>query len=85
MSTLDHADDRRTTADLTPARAAGSHADPPGTYLTDEVFLYRVAGFVATDATEMLKLEDCYWLDVVEVPVADVRARALRLVTPAPA
>jgi hypothetical protein len=33
----------------------------------------------------MVELEDCYWLDVVEVPVSDLRARALRIVAPAPA
>jgi hypothetical protein len=55
-----------------------------GVYLTDEVFLYRVVGVIAGGATELIELEDCYWLDVVRVSVKDLRARRLRVVTPAP-
>ncbi len=51
-------------------------------YLTDGVFLYRVAGLVRRRADEMVELEDCYGLDVVTVPEADLRARRLRVVTP---
>jgi hypothetical protein len=51
-------------------------------YLTDEVFLYRVVDVLATGAGEMAELEDCYWLDIVRVPVSDVLARRLRVVTP---
>jgi hypothetical protein len=36
-----------------------------------------------TRVGEMADLEDCYWLDVVRVPVSDMRARRLRVVTPA--
>jgi hypothetical protein len=46
-------------------------------YLTNGVFLYRVSGLVATG------LEDCYGLDVVCVPMKDLHARGLRIVTPA--
>jgi hypothetical protein len=53
-----------------------------GAYLTDEVFLYRVVGTVAGGDREMVELEDAYWLDVVCVPLRDLRARRLRLVTP---
>jgi hypothetical protein len=56
-----------------------------GTYLTNEVFLYRVTGFVSSGLDEIVELEDCYWLDVVEVPVSDLRARGLRVVAPATA
>jgi hypothetical protein len=51
-------------------------------YLTDEVFLYRVLGVVASADGEVVELEDCMYLDVVRVPLADVRARRLRVVTP---
>lgn len=64
-----------------PAGAA-MHADQVGTYLTDEVFLYRVADVLVTGAGEMAELEDCYWLDIVRVPISDVLARRLRVVTP---
>ena len=59
-----------------------SHTDRVGMYLTDEVFLYRVVDVLATRAGEMAELEDCYWLDIVRVPVSDVLARRLRVVTP---
>jgi hypothetical protein len=51
-------------------------------YLTDEVFLYRVAGWTVRGTDDVVELEDCYRLDVVEVPVRNVRARRLRVVTP---
>ncbi len=54
-------------------------------YLTNEVFLYRVLDVVASGAGDMVELEDCYWLDVVRVPVDDLLARRLRVVTPDPA
>jgi hypothetical protein len=53
-----------------------------GQYLTDEVFLYRVVGFGADEGSAMVQLEDCYWLDIVSVPMARVLARRLRAVTP---
>lgn len=57
--------------------------DGTGVYLTDEVFLYRITQVVTRGLGEMIELEDCYALDVVEVPIGDVRARRLRVVTPA--
>lgn len=51
-------------------------------YLTDGTFLYRFAGYVASTAGQVALLEDCYLLDVVCVPVTDLRARKLRVVTP---
>lgn len=57
--------------------------DGPGAYLTDEVFLYRITNVVMCGLGEIVELEDCYALDVVEVPISDVRARRLRVVTPA--
>ena len=53
-------------------------------YLTDEVFLYRVVGWVADGRDGVVELEDCYLLDVVRVSISDVRERRLRVVTPAP-
>ena len=54
-----------------------------GMYLTNEVFLYRVVDVVETESGEMAEIEDCYWLDVVRVPICDLLARQLRVVTPA--
>jgi hypothetical protein len=52
-------------------------------YLTDGVFLYRIAGFFLNGPDPTVELEDCYGLDVVKVSTRDLRARRLRLVTPA--
>jgi hypothetical protein len=60
-----------------------STLDRVSTYLTDGVFLFRVVGVVASGADEIVALEDCYWLDVVDVPLSDLPARGLRVVTPA--
>jgi hypothetical protein len=57
------------------------HLYGAGTYLTDGAFLYRVIGFV----DGIVELEDCYRLDVVQVPAHDLHQRRLRVVTPAPA
>ena len=50
------------------------------TYLTDGAFLYRVIAHV----DGIVELEDCYRLDVVQVPAHDLQQRRLRVVTPAP-
>jgi hypothetical protein len=76
-----NADTGAATGHRAPAGAV-VHADEVGMYLTDEVFLYRVVDVLATRAGEMAELEDCYWLDIVRVPLSDVRARRLRVVTP---
>jgi hypothetical protein len=49
-------------------------------YLTDEVFLFRIAGIADGGDGELVDLEDCYRLDVVRVPLADLQARGLRVV-----
>jgi hypothetical protein len=59
------------------------HVGGPGVYLTDEVFLYRLAGFMTRGVAGLVELEDCYALDVVQVPLSALRARGLRIVTPA--
>lgn len=64
-----------------PAGAVSRPTAPAGAYLTDGVFLYRVVDLVASGVGEMVELEDCYWLDVVRVPLTDLRARQLRVVS----
>ena len=54
-----------------------------GVYLTDDVFLYRLVGVLPSGTGHVVELEDCYLLDVVRVPVAQLGARRLREVTPA--
>jgi len=56
--------------------------DETAVYLTDEVFLYRVTAVLTAGVDEIVELEDCYRLDVVEVPISDVRSRRLRVVIP---
>jgi hypothetical protein len=51
-------------------------------YLTDGVFLYRLAGIAPGRRGAIVELEDCYVLDVVRVTVAELRASGLRVVTP---
>ncbi|MGO9960209.1 MAG: hypothetical protein ACLP50_30260 [Solirubrobacteraceae bacterium] len=65
--------------------ASAGRVDGVDLYLTNGVFLYRVVGVTGSGMGEMVALEDCYRLDVVLVPIADVRARRLRVVTPAAA
>ena len=63
--------------------ASAAEIDEGSVYVTDGVFLYRVLGLVTSEGDELVELEDCYGLDVVRVPLADVNARRLRVVTPA--
>jgi hypothetical protein len=58
--------------------------DGVGLYLTNEAFLYRVVGLARSELDEIVALEDCYGLDVVRVPMSDLSARHLRVVTPTP-
>ena len=82
MSALYRAIDRGTADGLAAAGDGAGQTDEVGIYLTDEVFLYRVVDLVASGVGEMVELEDCYWLDVVLVPLRDLRARRLRVVRP---
>jgi hypothetical protein len=66
------------------ARDVDAQLDGVGVYLTNEAFLYRVVGLVAGGMDEIVELEDCYGLDVVRVPMRDLSARRLRVVTPTP-
>ena len=75
--------DDRSTADLPdPSGALAEPGDAADVYLTDGVFLYRIVGSAATGVDDLVELEDCYRLDVVRVPVDDLRSRRLRVVTP---
>ena len=76
------AGDSRNAAGSPTAGAVARHTDGAGLYLTNEVFLYRVVGVVARGVDALVELEDCYGLDVVRVPLGDLRARRLRVVTP---
>jgi hypothetical protein len=51
-------------------------------YVTNGVFLYRITGPFEHEDDWLVDVEDCYSLDVVRVPVADVIARKLRVVIP---
>ena len=81
MPALRGARDQR-TEDSTSSGAIVGHVDRAGVYLTNEVFLYRVVGLVASDGDDLVEIEDCYGLDVVSVPLRDLRSRRLRVVTP---
>lgn len=51
-------------------------------YLTDEVFLYRIAGLLVGRRSQVVELEDCYSLDVIRVSMNDLGERHLRVVRP---
>jgi hypothetical protein len=70
-------------ADSPPAQPVADDLGGTGAYLTNEIFLYRIVSVVATAVGEMVDLEDCFGLDVVRVPLEDLRSRGLRVVTPA--
>ena len=70
------------SADTTVAPTAG-HIEQVGMYLTNGVFLYRIANVMPTESGEMADIEDCYRLDIVRVSMGDLLARRLRVVTPA--
>jgi len=84
MSAFNGSDNRGTADGSAPVGALAEGLDESSVYLTDEVFLYRVVGLAANGVGQIVELEDCYRLDAVRVPVRDLRARRLRVVTPAP-
>ena len=84
MSRLDYAANHASTDGRATAADSAAEVAGLGLYLTDEAFLFRVADAFVNDANEMIELEDCYGLDVVQVPLNDLRARQLRVVTPTP-
>ena len=54
-----------------------------GVYLTNGIFLYRVAGLLTDVDDAFVELEDCYLLDVVHVSITELDQLCMRLVTPA--
>ena len=52
-------------------------------YLTDGVDLYRFVGTVAGRLGQMIGLENCRSLELMLLPVDELRQRKLRAVTPA--
>lgn len=83
MPTTHRAETCRTADRPAPSGGPAGQVGGAGIYLTDEVFLYRVVRVVAGAAGEMVDLEDCFLLDIVRVPLGEVRARGLRMITPA--
>ena len=59
------------------------HAGHPSRYLTDGVNLYRFVGEIGSGIGQLIGLEDCWSLEVVLLPIGDLRARRLRAVVPA--
>jgi hypothetical protein len=80
MPTSHPADTRRAADPPAASTRAAEQVGGAGVYLTDEVFLYRIVRVVADAAGAMIDLEDCLMLDVVRVPLAEVRARRLRVI-----
>jgi hypothetical protein len=75
---------RPTTTRATPSRdGVIDHARQAGGYLTDGVELYRSLGAIPSAVGEMIGLENCHTLDVTLCRIAELRARQLRIVTPA--
>lgn len=74
---------RSSEANGSEAADPGGRSDRAGVYLTNGVFLYRVVGVCAEAGGDTVELEDCYWLDVVSVPLAELNGRPLRVVVPA--
>lgn len=72
---------------LSPARAAAtdsgavSTAVIPGFYLTDEVSLFRLGCRLRTPGRGVLvELEDCKTLDLILLPMSELRSKHLRRV-----
>jgi hypothetical protein len=65
------------------AVATAKHARQTGSYLTDGVDLFRSLGAIAGGMGQMVGLENCRSLDVMLLPIGEVRARGLRAVVPA--
>ena len=59
------------------------HTGRAGRYLTDGVNLYRFVGEIPSGLGEMVGLENCRSLDVMLLPIGELRAWRLRTVIPA--
>ena len=83
MSTLfraHHSDTHRTGTELDALLDERGHSCR---YLTDGVNLYRSLGMVVRGPCHVLGLENCRSLDVMLIPVEELRSRGLRPVIPA--
>jgi hypothetical protein len=56
-----------------PAAAVAIHTLQPDHYLTDGTNLYRSLGVIAGGMGQMIGLENCRSLDVILVPIGEVR------------
>ena len=83
MSIMSRAERDRSTHAPIDAVAIAEHACRTGHYLTDGTNLYRSLGAIAAGLGHMVGLENCRSLDVMLVPIGEVRARGLRAVIPA--
>ena len=57
------------------AGTVADHAGQAGRYLTDGVNLYRCLGAIASGMGQMVGLENCRSLDVMLLPIGELRAR----------
>jgi hypothetical protein len=83
MSTLfraKHSDAHRTNTDRDALVDERGHSCR---YLTDGVNLYRSLGVIVRDPCHVFGLENCRSLDVMLIPVEELRSRGLRSVIPA--
>ena len=65
------------------ATTVGDKAGQVGRYLTDGVNLNRCLGAIASGTGQLVGLENCRSLDLVLLPIGELRARRLRAVIPA--
>jgi hypothetical protein len=65
------------------ARTIANAAGPAGGCFTDGVNLYRCLGAIADGMGQMVGLENCRSLDVMLLPIGELRPRGMRSVIPA--
>ncbi len=83
MSILSRTGSRDPAITVAVTCTTGDQPKATSLYLTDGVALYRFLGAAASGMGEMVELEECRSLAVAVVPIGDLRARRLRVVTPA--
>ncbi len=83
MSILSRSESDRRAQGRIEGVAVFDHAGRAGRYLTDGVDLYRSLGVIAGGMGQMVGLENCRSLDVVLLPIGELRTRGLRAVIPA--
>ena len=83
MSRLFRARGGGPTSAVADAGTVVDHAGRASRYLTDGVNLYRFLGEIASGMGQMVGLENCWSLDVMLLPIGELRGRRLRAVIPA--